>query len=151
MKVETVINSDVAKTILKSCPIVAEWILEGAPEARNAVLSSSRDGDASTLIWDCTAGRFKWIYDVDESIYVLQGGVVITDEQGHMRRLNAGDTVFFPAGARAVWHVEHYIRKIAFCRTPLPKPLAFAKRCARFVRRRIVGRKPATDSPFLLE
>jgi uncharacterized cupin superfamily protein len=120
---------------LNPSPIYPSWIIEGNPIARNKVLSSSVDGTASTLIWDCTAGRFNWFYDVDETIYVIEGGVVIRDEAGLQRRYNAGDSIFFPAGARAEWHVEKYIRKIAFCRTPLPASLVFVKRAFRFLKR----------------
>src|ERR1700688_359809 len=137
MTVESVIKLGVAQASLNPAPIYRDWILEGDPVARNTVLSSSADGTSSTLIWDCTAGRFNWFYDIDETIYVIEGSVVIKDPSGTSCRLSAGDTIFFPAGARAEWHVENYIRKIAFCRPPLPRPLVFAKRAYRFLKRRM--------------
>jgi uncharacterized cupin superfamily protein len=136
MPVESVVKTEVAKLPLNACPITPTWVLEGNPVARNAVLSYSADGSASTLIWDCTAGRFKWYYDVDETIYVIEGGMTIKDGGG-TRRLTAGDTIFFPKGAVAEWTVESYIRKVAFVRTPLPYPLTFAKRAIRFLKRRL--------------
>jgi uncharacterized cupin superfamily protein len=145
MAVDSVIKLAVGQINLDPSPIYREWILEGDPVARNIVLSSSADGTASTLIWDCTAGRFNWFYDVDETIYVIEGGVVVKDMAGGARRLSAGDTIFFPAGARAEWNVESYIRKIAFCRAPLPRPLVFAKRCYRFLRR-LTGNGGSTDA-----
>jgi uncharacterized protein len=135
MSIESIIRLGVAQVNLNPSPIHPGWILEGNPIARNKVLSTSADGTASTLVWDCTAGRFNWFYDIDETIYVIEGGVVVKDHGGVARRLSAGDTIFFPAGARAEWHVEDYIRKIAFCRAPLPRPLVFAKRCIRFLKR----------------
>jgi hypothetical protein len=57
--------------------------------------------------------------------------VVLKDRAG-ARHLIAGDTIFFPAGAHAEWHVENYIRKFALIRTPLPKPLVLARRGYRF-------------------
>jgi uncharacterized protein len=139
MMVESVIRLAVAEVDLKPSPINPRWILEGNPVARNTVLSSSRDGMASTLVWDCTAGRFNWFYDADETVYVVKGGVVIKDPAGVSRRLSAGDTIFFPAGARAEWHVEDYIRKVAFCRTSLPSPLFFAMRVYRRLARLFRG------------
>lgn len=120
---------------LNPSPIHPNWILEGNPVARNKVLSSSRDGTASTLIWDCTAGRFNWFYDVDETVYVIEGSVTVKDPGGVSRKVGAGDTVFFPAGSRAEWTVEKYIRKVAFCRTPLPRPLVFMRRVLRLLKR----------------
>ena len=138
MAVESVIKLGVAQVDLSPSPIYPSWILEGSPVARNRLISTSADGTASTLIWDCTAGRFNWFYDVDETIYVIKGGVVVKDVAGVSRRLSAGDTIFFPAGARAEWHVEDYIRKIAFCREPLPRSVAFARRSYRFLKRRLL-------------
>jgi uncharacterized cupin superfamily protein len=150
MTVESVIKLGVGQINLNPSPIYPSWVLEGNPAARNKVLSSSADSTASTLIWDCTAGRFNWYYDIDETIYVIEGGVVIKDAAGVVHRLSAGDTIFFPAGARAEWHVEDYIRKIAFCRAPLPKPLVFAKRSLRFLKR-LVGNGRSADAPAMFQ
>jgi hypothetical protein len=40
-------------------PIERSWIRAGNPQACNAVLSRSVDRRASTMIWDCTAGKFE--------------------------------------------------------------------------------------------
>jgi uncharacterized cupin superfamily protein len=135
MTIASVIKFGVGEVNLNPSPIYSHWVLEGNPVARNKVLSSSADGTASTLIWDCTAGRFNWFYDIDETLYVIEGGVVVKDTAGASRRLSVGDTIFFPAGSRAEWLVENYVRKIAFCRKPLPRPLVFAKRGYRFLKR----------------
>jgi len=148
---ESVIKLAVGQLALNPSPIHPEWMIEGNPIARNKVLSSSADGTASTLIWDCTAGRFNWFYDVDETIYVIEGGVVIRDAGGAARRLSAGDTIFFPAGARAEWHVEDYIRKIAFCRVPLPRPIVFARRGYRFLKRLVGTRGGANAAPAMFQ
>lgn len=151
MSMESVIKLAVGQLALNPSPIYPEWVIEGNPIARNKVLSSSADGTASTLIWDCTAGRFNWFYDVDETIYVIEGGVVIKDAGGAARRLSAGDTIFFPAGARAEWHVEDYIRKIAFCRAPLPRPIVFARRGYRFLKRLVGTRGGANAAPAMFQ
>jgi uncharacterized cupin superfamily protein len=135
MAVESVIKMRVAELTLNPSPIYPDWVLEGKPAARNQVLSRSADGTATTFLWDCTAGRFNWYYDVDETLYVIEGAVVIKDHAGATRSLSVGDTIFFPAGARAEWYVESYVRKIAFCRTPLPRLLVFAKRGFRLLKR----------------
>jgi uncharacterized cupin superfamily protein len=146
MAAESVIEFGIGNVNLNPSPIYPKWVIEGNPIARNKVLSSSADGTASTFLWDCTAGRFNWFYDVDETVYVIEGGVIVKDLAGASRRLSAGDTIFFPAGARAEWHVEEYIRKIAFCRTPLPWPLIFAKRGFRFLKR-LMGSCGSENSP----
>lgn len=104
---------------LAPAPIPRAWILEGNPVARKKRLAGSSDRLATTLMWDCTAGRFNWFYDEDEVIHVLEGSVLIEDPAGARQRLQAGDTFLFPAGSRYLWTVSNYIRKIAFLYPPL--------------------------------
>lgn len=116
---------------MKPCPVNPAWIVEGAPVARNLILSRSLDGSATALLWDCTHGIFHWHYDVDETVYVLEGSAVICDDHGAERAIRAGDHVLFRAGSHAVWRVENYVRKVAFCRSPVPAPLMLAVRALR--------------------
>jgi uncharacterized protein len=106
---------------LKSSPINPAWILEGQPVARNAILSTSQDTTACTVLWDCTAGKFNWHYDFDETVHIVEGSVVVSSENTPPKRLVVGDVAFFPVGTKAHWHVETYVRKVAFCRRVLPK------------------------------
>ncbi len=135
------VKFSIGKVELASGPIRRSWVLEGNPISCNKLLSYSADGTASTMIWDCTAGRFNWYYDVDETLCVLEGSVIIKDAAGTTHRLGVGDTVFFPAGSHAEWHVEDYVRKVAFIRTPLPGPVVFVKRGFKFLRRVLLGRE----------
>jgi uncharacterized cupin superfamily protein len=131
MAVETLITVGTTPANLVLNPIHPGWILEGEPVARLELLSSSADGTASTYFWDCTAGRFNWFYSFDETFHVLEGEVKLKYCSGTSHRVVAGDTVFFPAGSSAEWTVAHYVRKLAFCRTPIPSYLAFARQVAR--------------------
>jgi uncharacterized protein len=106
---------------LKAAPIVASWIISGTPVARTKRLFTGADGTASTYMWDCTAGRFNWFYDCDETICLVEGSVVLKDASGAVHRLGPGDAFYFPIGSRFEWTVEHYVRKIAFIHEPLPR------------------------------
>jgi uncharacterized cupin superfamily protein len=140
----------IASVALSPLPIRPQWILDGTPLAQYKILSTSADGTAKTIVWDCTAGRFNWYYDMDETVYVLEGSVVIKDETGVARRVVSGETIVFHAGARVEWTVERYIRKIAFLRTPVPKYALLAIRAVRIVRRlvRFGRREQETSSTF---
>ena len=120
-------------------PIQPEWILEGKPIARLTLLSSSADGTASTYFWDCTAGRFNWFYSFDETFHILEGEVSLKGPNGASRRVAVGDTVFFPKGSSAEWTVDKYVRKLAFCRTPVPAYLTYARGIARRLKRIVRG------------
>jgi len=85
---------------LKPSPIEPSWIIEGNPEARSHRLSVSADGAATTLIWSCTEGKFNWYYDIDETIMILEGSIVLESEGLPPKRYGVGDVIFFRGGAR---------------------------------------------------
>lgn len=122
---------------LRPSPINPAWIIAGQPVARNATLSRSADQTACTIVWDCSAGKFNWNYDFDETVHFLEGSVTVEDGHGPARTLGPGDVVFFPAGSKAVWTVHGYIRKVAFCRKVLPAPLGKLIKIARATKRRL--------------
>ena len=97
-------------------PINPDWIISGVPRARVGLHSPSIDGRASTHIWDCTTGSFWWTFGDDETVVILEGEVRVTTEQGETRTLRHGDIAYFAGGTRALWEVDSYVRKIAFCR-----------------------------------
>jgi len=151
MSLKSAIKFGIGQVTLSPAPIRRDWILEGNPVARINLLSSSADGFANSYIWDCTAGRFNWFYKADETIYVIEGGVVVTDMTGVARRLSVGDTIFFPAGTRAEWNVEQYIRKFALIRTPVPRPLVYAKRVYSYLKRLMGSRGRKDPVPEMMQ
>ena len=113
---------------LRDAPIPPDWIVSGAPRARMAELSRSRDGAAVSAVWECTAGEFDWRFGVDEWVHILEGAVEVRDEDGQWRELAPGAVALFRAGVVARWRVRAYVRKLAVCRVAMPAPVAFALR-----------------------
>src|SRR6266436_6604506 len=150
MAVESSITLGTSSARFTPNPIHAAWILDGKPVARVELLSSSADGTASTYFWDCTAGRFNWFYSFDETLHILEGSVRLKAPSGSSRMVVAGDTIFFPAGSQAEWTVDKYIRKLAFCRTPLPSYLVSARDIGRRLKRLMNGGGKQQESPGLL-
>ena len=101
-------------------PIEPSWIIEGNPVAQNSVLSQSADGLASTIVWQCSEGKFNWYYDFDETILILEGSIVLESDGMPPTRYGPGDVIFFKDGAHAKWHVEGHVKKLAFCRKTSP-------------------------------
>jgi hypothetical protein len=104
------------KMDLDPSPIEPSWIIEGNPEARSRLLSSSARNTAKTMVWSCTEGKFNWYYDLDETIVILEGSIVLESEGMPPKRYGVGDVIFFRRGAHAKRHVEGYVRKVAFLR-----------------------------------
>jgi len=119
---------------LKPSPIEPSWIIEGNPEARSYVLSTSACGTAKTMVWSCTEGKFNWYYDLDETIVIIEGSILLESEGIPPTRFGVGDVIVFRRGARAKWHVEGYVKKVAFLRLNNPLPLGFAVRAVNKLR-----------------
>ncbi len=128
---------------MMSAPINPNWIESGDPQARIAILAVSDDRAASTILWECTAGKFTWRYSSDETIYFIDGEVIVSFGGEPGRRYGAGDSLHFSRGATATWEIESYVRKVAFCRSVLPRPLVAARRFARALYNRLRGRRDA--------
>lgn len=109
---------------LKDAPIRPEWILDGDPVAQNHVVFKSEDHSSLTLFWQCSAGSFKWVYDEDETIYVLDGGMTLTYPNGEVKAVGKGDVVYFAAGTEAVWKIDSHVHKLAVFRRPIPGALS---------------------------
>jgi len=109
-------------------PIEPSWIIEGNPVAQWCVLSKSADGLASTMVWECSEGKFNWYYDFDETILILEGSIVLENDTMRPTRYGPGDVIFFKDGAHARWHVEGHVKKLAFCRKTQPVWLGLALR-----------------------
>jgi uncharacterized cupin superfamily protein len=139
MRLEPLIRPVAGDIRLRVAPIRPDWIESGSPEARCAVLATSDDRAVTTLLWTCTAGRFTWRYDFDESLYILDGGVTISAPGLPERRLGPGDSIHFSRGAVATWVIDSHVRKLAFCRDVPPRPVSLALRVARGLRRRFAS------------
>jgi uncharacterized protein len=128
-----------------AAPINSEWIEAGNPQASIAILAYSDDRASTTILWECTAGKFTWHYSIDETIYFLDGGVSISIDGKPAKHYGAGDTIHFSRGAVATWEVETFIRKVAFCRSVMPRPLVELRRFARSLYLRLRGRSDALN------
>jgi len=128
---------------LDPAPINPDWIVRGAPAARNKKLLNTRDWMGAVLVWDCTVGDFHWHYDKDEIIYLLAGEAFVSTGTGPEHRLTAGDLVFFPAGFVCNWRVTQPLRKFAVLKEPIWAPVAMCIKVGKRLLRLIgLARRP---------
>jgi uncharacterized protein len=144
---KSIVIADTATADLAPAPISPDWVLNGTPTTRSKKLARSHDRTSDVMVWDCTAGRFTWHYNKDETLVVLSGEAFVTNEKGQEHRIGPGDVVFFPAGTSSRWHVPNYIKKVAFLRHTMPRPLGFGVLAWNLLLR-IVGLRDR--SPFML-
>lgn len=129
---------------LKAAPIEPSWIIEGSPEARSHLVSTSACKTAWTMIWSCTQGKFNWHYDFDETVVILEGSILLEVDGAPPARYGAGDVILFRTGAHAKWHVEDRVKKVAFCRLNNPAPLGLAIRAANKLKSLMPGQPAAS-------
>jgi uncharacterized protein len=113
-------HANVADTSgLELLPINPVDVRQGSPVARAKRLNESGDGGMATGMWDCTAGRFRWMFHCDEVVHILEGEVTVQVD-GKQHDLRAGSVAFFPIGTDSEWTVPRYVRKVYFHRHPSP-------------------------------
>lgn len=108
--------STASRREFRPAPLEPTWILEGNPVARSLPLAASQDGQFSCGQWDCTAGRFQFIYYCDEIVHILEGEVTVEGD-GKKQTLRPGDVALFQQGLVTYWTVPNYVRKFAIFRS----------------------------------
>jgi uncharacterized cupin superfamily protein len=113
---------------LLDAPIPSSWIISGTPRARSGAIAHSPDGWASSVVWECTAGSFRWQFGWEETVVILEGSVRVVAQTGEEKILKVGDAAYFAQGTSSVWHIDSYLKKVAFTRNRVPayvrKPLS---------------------------
>jgi uncharacterized cupin superfamily protein len=113
---------------LLDAPIPPSWIISGVPRARAGAIAHGADGWASSVVWEGTAGSFRWQFGWEETVVILEGSVRVIAQTGEEKILKAGDAAFFGQGTSSVWHIDSYLKKVAFTRNRVPayvrKPLS---------------------------
>jgi len=63
-------------------------------------------------VWACDAGTIQ-IEDlaIDEACYLIEGEVIITDQNGNSEVFSAGEAFLLPQGFVGTWHMPRPIRK----------------------------------------
>ena len=104
-------------------PIPREDIISGDPQASGRFLWQSEDKRLGNGIWTCTPGVFNATFTWDETIYLTDGELTISDEEGNGNTYRAGDLIFIPIRSRTRWEVTKTVRKAFHLRSETPVEL----------------------------
>ena len=116
------VDTRIADTELTAWPLPAEWIIEGAPDAKGAVISRSDDSRIIRGVWECTPGRFSWTFSYDETLVVESGRATVELDTGEQVELSPGVMAFFGRGHESTWTVHETLRKGFHADSPDPLP-----------------------------
>jgi uncharacterized cupin superfamily protein len=95
--------------------------LEGAPVMHGTFLYGSAESVLTSGIYEVTRGKFKVIYPFHEHATVLEGEVILSDEEGNSVQYGPGDSWFCHQGEVITWDVRtERLRKAFFVVTVDP-------------------------------
>lgn len=86
---------------------MADIIIEHAPSAERL----AELGVETWPTWGCDVSTFPWLFDEEETAYVLEGEAVVTPDNGEPVSFGVGDLVTFPEGLSCTWDVRKFLRK----------------------------------------
>ena len=98
----------IANTLELSRP-APDRLISGDPEHRTWNLVDDRGLYCG--IWESTPGAWRVSYEEWEYCRILDGVSRITDTQGNITEVKAGDSFTLPAGFEGIWEVVETTRK----------------------------------------
>lgn len=84
----------------------------GEPVSGVSVRSFTAQSGARTGVWECSPGVWRRQVLQAEFCTFLAGKAVFEPDAGDPVRIEAGQSVYFPANTGGVWRVEETLRKI---------------------------------------
>jgi uncharacterized protein len=90
----------------------AERVVSGNPAQKSYNFFSSADGRFHSGIWECEIGKWRVAFSENEFCQLLSGRIIVTGDDGSVRRFAAGDAFVSPAGFAGWWDVIEPARKV---------------------------------------
>ena len=115
-------ETTISSAELTAWPLPPEWVISGDPAPAGAVLSRSDDSRIIRGIWECTPGKFTWVFSYDETLVVVSGRATVELDTGETIELASGVLAFFGRGHDATWTVHETLRKAFHADSPEPLP-----------------------------
>jgi uncharacterized protein len=70
------------------------------------------DGDMSAGVWQCAPGPSRWKLETNEVIYLVEGRMTVTPDDGEPAEIGVGDIAVFPVGWKGTWDIHETVRKV---------------------------------------
>ena len=87
-------------------------VLEGKAEERAQIFLASPSEKFLVGVWECSPCKEKVEdYPFHECCFVLQGSVIVTDEEGRSETFSSGDAFTMRKGFQGLWHMTEHFKK----------------------------------------
>ena len=93
--------------------IAPEMLQSGDPKEHGRSFYADQTGQFDAGYWECEPNIH--VYEAapyDEFVYLLQGVVEVSDDEGGRETFTAGDSFMMPRGCRCTWDVKEPVRKL---------------------------------------
>ena len=93
--------------------ITPDMIKAGEPKERGRSLYADQTGQLDVGVWECEP--HKHVNDpspYDEFVYLIEGLIEITEQDGSVETYKAGDSFVMPRGCTCTWDVKEPVRKL---------------------------------------
>lgn len=88
----------------------SDRLLAGEPRFRTWNLEEA-DGGIYAGIWESTPGKWRIVYDEWEYFRIIEGYSIVTEDEGEVVHLRAGDSLVLRPGFKGTWEVIETTRK----------------------------------------
>jgi len=93
--------------------IAPDMLLSGEPRERGRSFYADQTGQLDAGYWECEPNQHVYqASPYDEFVYLLEGVVDVTDDEGSVETFKAGDSFVMPRGCQCTWDVKEPVRKL---------------------------------------
>lgn len=88
-------------------------VRSGDPNERGRSLYADQTGQLDAGVWECEPN----VHEIeaapyDEFVYLIEGRIDVTDDEGNTESFRAGDSFMMPRGCKCTWDVREPVRKL---------------------------------------
>ena len=114
MSANAVTKTRIDATSWEPYALPKESIVEGDPKSQVHWLRVSGPGELPYFagLWTAQPSVFDYRFELDETLHVLEGHVVVSVEGGPTIDMRPGDVVSFAKRAMTRWHVKAPFKKV---------------------------------------
>ena len=113
MSASGVLDFKSAEPEVEEGPVAAEKLLSGQPAQRTENYFTSKDDRFFSGVWSSGIGKWRVNYAGEEEFcHLLEGEVILTDEDGNASRFKAGDRFTVAEGFIGTWETVKPCRKL---------------------------------------
>ena len=86
-------------------------VTEGSPIMKTWILHTNNDETMISGYWEATPGTYHATYKEYEFVYLLEGHIIITPDDGDPVSVKAGDTFVVESNFSGTWQIIKAVRK----------------------------------------